>query len=411
MTEFIVASIGLLVLFALVLLFPLRAGSRRLDTGGSNRDWYALRQRELAADAVGDSALVRDAQLRMLEDSVEAGNTSDESRSSFRRAWLIPPMALFAAALYWQLGSAPDVVLAREFAKISDETTAEQIQALMTRLESRSVQRPGNLHYQALLGRYYMGGEDYARAAEVYSRLAQVATQDPQIQAFAAQSEYLASGRKLNQQAQMRAEQALSLDPAQRTALGLLGMAAFEQGQYRGAIDYWRRLLATEPPGSESAQMIRGVIARAEARLSEEDGSVPVLNSRAAAPSLANAGQGDGQVSGASVRVRLVLADGVSVPPSASLFVLARKADATSRMPIAVQRLSADQLPLEIELSDANSMAGQKLSESGEVMVFAQLSPTGQPGEANASHLGQAGPLLPGASPEMVEVVLRPREN
>jgi cytochrome c-type biogenesis protein CcmH len=75
-------------------------------------------------------------------------------------------------------------------------------------------------------------------------------------------------------------------------------------------------------------------------------------------------------------------------------------------MPIAVQRLSASQLPLTLRLDDSNSMAGQKLSEAQEVLVIVQVSPDGRPGEAGATYLGQAGPLVPGDNSTAVEILL-----
>ena len=97
------------------------------------------------------------------------------------------------------------------------------------------------------LARYYMGQEDYSRAAGTYAGLAQELPEDAYVLAAAAQSEYLAADRKLSDLARLRAEQALAIDPHQRTALGLLGMASFEQQQYRAAISYLSLIHISEP--------------------------------------------------------------------------------------------------------------------------------------------------------------------
>ncbi|HEY7775722.1 MAG TPA: hypothetical protein VIC02_04185, partial [Kineobactrum sp.] len=80
-----------------------------------------------------------------------------------------------------------------------------------------------------------------------------------------------------------------------------------------------------------------------------------------------------------------------------------------SRMPIAVQRLQAGDLPATLRLDDSSSMAGQKLSEAGEVVVIVQVSPDGSPGEANASWLGRAGPLQPSRSADTLAITLQPQ--
>jgi len=181
--------------------------------------------------------------------------------------------------------------------------------------------------------------------------------------------------------------------------LGLLGMASFEQGKYRAAIEYWQRLLAMEAPGSESANMIAGVIQTARERLGEAP----------AAQQQVTAAPADEVSGGAGVTVRVPAPEGID--PGDTVFILARNAQSGSRMPIAVRRLTAAQLPVTLRLDDSSSMAGQKLSDTESVMVVVQISPDGKPGEATASWLGQVGPLAPSVGGEPVEIVLRPRDS
>ena len=111
---------------------------------------------------------------------------------------------------------------------------------------------------------------------------------------------------------------------------------------------------------------------------------------------------------GKGVTVRVELPEGVTLAPTETVFVLARNAHSQSRMPIAVERFSADQLPLTVRLDDSRSMAGQKLSEAELVIVAVQVSPQGRPGEANASWLGQLGPIEPSESTEPLLIPLTP---
>jgi cytochrome c-type biogenesis protein CcmH len=107
------------------------------------------------------------------------------------------------------------------------------------------------------------------------------------------------------------------------------------------------------------------------------------------------------------ITVRVELPAGAAVAPADTVFVLARNAESNSRMPVAVQRLSAGELPLTLRLDDSNSMAGQTLSSLAAATVVVQVSPGGQPGEANASWLGRAGPIAPSASGEPVVIRLQ----
>ena len=409
MTFFILACAGLLVFSAVFYLVPRgRKGDVEEDLESANLEWYRLRQAELARE--GSDALQDDARLRLLEDEQQAAAAAPARGGNSFPTWLLlPVIAAMSSVLYYALGAAPDVMISRQLQALDDSSTPEQMQVLMDAVEVRSAQRPDNLDYIALLGRYYMGREEYARAARTYASLAKEIPEDAYALASAAQAEYLAAGRQLSPEARLRAEQSLAIDPHQRTALGLLGMASFEQGKYRAAMAYWERLLAIETPGSEGARMITGVVEMARQRLVEA-GELPATVAAAAPVSQASTpGTPVPEQASAGVTVEVTLPEGAEVAATDTVFVLARNAASDSRMPIAVQRLQAGQLPVTLRLDDSNSMAGQKLSATESVVVVVQVSPNGTPGEANATWLGQGGPLAPGTDLPPVQIVLQPR--
>ncbi len=404
MTSFILACVVLVLFSGLFYLRPgRRSGGVDADLERANIEWYRLRQAELARE--GADSLQDDARLRLLEDEQQARGQAAPvaERQSFPLWLLLPLVAVLSSGLYYLLGAAPDVMISRQLASLDGESSPARLEALLAEVEKRSAQRPGNLDYVALLGRFYMGREDYTRAAQAYAELAREYPEDAFVLASAAQSHYLAAGRKLSDQARVLAQQAIAIDPHQRTALGLLGMASFEQQQYREALSYWQRLLAVEQPGSDSARMIGSVMDMARQRLlaaGETVDSLPLAETAGSAP----VGE-----PGAGVTVRVALPEGASVAPTDTVFVLARSAASDSRMPIAVQRLQAQQLPVTLRLDDSNSMAGQKLSDTESVMVVVQVSPSGAPGEAAATWLGQAGPLAPSSDTSPREILLQPR--
>jgi cytochrome c-type biogenesis protein CcmH len=399
LTIFLLACAALVLLSGAFYLFPrVRPGTTEDDLDRVNLEWFRVRSAELAAQ--GDPELGEDAQLRLLEDQPLRSARSGAASQSFPVWALLPVVALLAGGLYYLLGSAPDVELARQLQAMDENTPPEQMRKLISAVEARSAQRPQNLHYLALLGQYYMGQEDYARATQTYDALVEAVPEDAQALAYAAQAEYLSAGRTLSDRARLRAEQALAADPRQRTALGLLGMAAFEQQQYRAAIDYWQRLQAMEAPDSDNAQMIAEVIETAKQRLGVQEPG--------AKPAAGDAPQQQAAASGPGVTVRVSAPEGSAIDPGDTVFVLARNADSDSRMPIAVQRFNGASLPITLKLDDTNSMAGQKLSETASVIVAVQVSPDGRPGEEGASWLGQAGPVAPSVDAAPLEIVLQP---
>ena len=380
---------GLLLLLAVPFVLLPMAGRRVADDReNANRQWFRLRQAEL--DATADSALVEDAKLRLLEDAAPGGEPAGSASTRRFRSWLLLPLLFgLSAGLYYLLGAAPDVQITRQLNALDENTTPAQLDSLMADIRARIEQRPENLEYTVLLGRFAMQEQDYASAVRYFDALVAAAPGDAAALAYAAQASYLAAGRQLDNPARLRAEQALAVDPHQRTALGLLGMASFEQGQYRAAVAYWERLLAVEPPGSPSHQMIASVIDTARARL-------------------AGAGEPHAAAASVGVTIEVSLPEGAAIDPAATVFVLARDGAGNSRMPIAVQRVSAGQLPLSVRLDDGNSMAGQKISSYEAVRVEVQVSPDGTPGAAKATWLGQAGPLTPGGSSAPVAIQLSP---
>jgi len=398
LTTFLLACAALVLLSGAFYLFPKqRHGQSEADLDRANLEWFRTRRAELEQD--GDAALRDDANLRLLEDQRQ-GEVRPRAVSQSFPVWvLLPVVALLAGSLYYWLGAAQDVELTRQLQAMDEHTSPARMHELISAVEARSAARPDNLHYLALLGRYYMGQEDYARAAQTYGALAEAVPGDAQALAFAAQADYLAAGRTLSERARLRAEQALAADPQQRTALGLLGMASFEQQQYRAAIDYWQRLQAGEAPDSESGRMIAQVIETARQRLAAQDpGAVPA----AVPPPAAGAGAG--------VTVNVSAPTGAGIAPGDTVFVLARNADSGSRMPIAVVRMTGAQLPFTLRLDDGNSMAGQKLSHATAVMVAVQVSPGGRPGEDGATWLGQAGPVTPAVDAPALDIVVHPKQ-
>ena len=253
-----------------------------------------------------------------------------------------------------------------------------------------------------MLGRFYMNEADYGRARVLYLKLIEQAPGDAGALALDAQASYLAAGRILDTDSQILVERALSIDPHQRTALGLLGMAAYENAQYQAAIAYWQRLLVMENPDSSSAQMIQGIIDRAQATLT---GGGAVTSPHEA---VATAVEPEAAVvAGAGIQLRLELASGSEVKASDTVFVFARNPAVASRMPVAVQKLTVAQLPLTLRLDDSNSMAGQKLSSLTEVSVVARVSPSGRPDAQSASYQAELGPLQPAADGPVHALVLR----
>ncbi|MEM1404691.1 MAG: c-type cytochrome biogenesis protein CcmI [Pseudomonadota bacterium] len=400
MTGFHMGAAVLLCIAGALLFWPRRREPRAADAQDPNVRWFRQRSAE-----IGDNeTLLEDAKLRLLEDADDKANSDESERSGAPLLKSQMPVVVFlcvvllSAAIYVSTGSVEDVLIYQDLSSLSPEATDEQRDALRQRIERRSEQRPENLQYLSLLGQLYMASEDYASASETFGMLAAQAPEDPQALALAAQAQFLAGGRALDAESQLLAEKALAIDPAQRTALGLLGMASFEKESYLAAARYWERLQDLESPGSPAFEMLENVL-----NLARERAGLAV--SGAAQSSGFERGTADAAALN-GIRIMLAMDEGQIAENDATLFVFARPAGQDGGMPIAVRRLSAASLPLDIVLTDGDSMAGQLLSNAGEVRITAQLSPSGQPSAANASHMAVSEPVL-ASSETQVTVNLR----
>ena len=337
---------------------------RRGDAPETNEDWLRLRQRELAGEAEA-AQLHEDAALRLLEDQV--GETAPEislrpSYSVLTQLAGVAVVALLAWLLYRLLGSWEDVQIAEQLGQI-EQSQPEDVLALIDRIAVRAEARLDNADYALLLGEYYLSDNEPAKALRYYDLLIEGGATAPEILGKAAQSEFLSSDRVLSRRARARAGQALAVDPTQAAALATMGMAAFEEADYRQAIVHWQRLRELEPLGSPGHDMLGQIIERARQELGEALPEPAVT---------------------AGVVVEVSLSGDQPLPADAVLFVLARPEGTEAGMPIAVVRQTPSSWPLTVRLDDGSSMAGQQISSLSAVSIEVQVSANGQPGRDNA---------------------------
>ncbi len=374
MPTFLLGVVSLVVL-AVAMVSVLPRVWHRSDITETNSDWLTLRQRELKGDS---ESLREEAALRVMEEGDVPPDSLDAATP--RYVWWVQCLgATFLIGgtgwLYLALGAWEDVEIAEQLARLDTAQPADVI-ALIDRIEDRAEVRQANTDYALLLAEYYLSGNEPAAAARYFDRLIAAGANAPEILGKAAQAEFLAADRALSTQARFRAEQALARDPTQSAALTTLGMAAFEEADYRGATTYWQRLRALETPGSPGHTMLGQVITRAEQELAAATGLT-------SAPQEAELQSLQPAVKGA-ISVQIMLPTHLTVPVDAVMFILARPAGVEAGMPIAVVREPVGGWPTTVMLSDATSMAGQRLSDFTSVSIEVQISLTGQPGRANA---------------------------
>jgi cytochrome c-type biogenesis protein CcmH len=348
----------------------------------------------------------RELQQRLLEDvPATAAATAGASAGGGRGVAVLVGVAVpvLAVLLYLQIGNPKafspvqeDVQVAGAETHAGGQMTPEQIEAMVAKLAARMEKNPGDAQGWVMLGRSYAVMGRFADASVAYSKATTLTPNDAQLWADYADLTAMAAGKRLAGKPVELINKALAADPTNQKALALAGSAAFEMGNYSGAVAYWKKLLQLVPPDSQEARGISGGIAEAQTLAS---GGRPPAGPMAAAQSSDNAAQaapGGGSVAGV-VTLSASLAGKAS--PTDTLFIFARAANGP-KMPLAMMRVQVKDLPVSFALDDTMAvMPAMKLSNFQEVVVAAKISKSGSAnpqsgdlqGVSNAVKLGASG--------------------
>jgi cytochrome c-type biogenesis protein CcmH len=260
-----------------------------------------------------------------------------------------------------------------------------QLETAIARLAERLRAEPADVEGWLVLARSQETLEHFEDAAHAYRQAISAATAQQAPAALVARlqadlADALASARQgdLAGPAQAAIDAALALDPRQPKALALAGAAALRRGDTADTRRHWQVLLALLEPGSDMALRVEADLQR----LAQP--AAPVVTTP-----------------GLRVRVAVDAAQAARMPAGATVFVIVRPAG--QRMPAAVRRLPAAELPADVVVDDRHAMSPDRpLSGFDGVTVEARLSPSGQamsqPGdwasEALPARRGQPGPAL-----------------
>jgi cytochrome c-type biogenesis protein CcmH len=207
---------------------------------------------------------------RMLEDVSASADTAtkpapvgSDRRQAYVFALAIP---VIAVVLYLQIGNPslrpqghpeppPETTVAESSqpdSQMAQPNVAANVAALAKRLE----QNPNDVQGWAMLGRSYTSMKKYKEASDAYAKATALKADDADLWADYAFAVAMTNGQHLQGQPQELIKKSLTLDPDNAKGLELAGSAAFEMKNYKQAIDYWQRLLAKTPAGSDLAQTI-----------------------------------------------------------------------------------------------------------------------------------------------------------
>lgn len=400
-------SACLLLALALALILPAllktRIPTNNPADDAAQANLSVLRSQLAQLDAELTAGSISQEQLALAKSEIECRALEEESAPesaiasvrSTRTAWALGlTVPLLALSVYGFLGNLQALDSANLQAKAETEPSREQIEAMVNglaaRLEALPSDQPGDPKAWEMLARSYAAMQRFPQASKAYARAIELTPNNAQLLADQADVLAMLQGQSTIGEPTRLIEKALKIDPENLKALALAGGAAFERNDFMTAIRYWTRARALAPPDGEFASGLNRSLEEARVALGTSSSSAAgsVVGNPVAMPTNTGAGiQG---------KVSLAPALASRIQPDDTVFIFARATEGP-RMPLAILRRKASELPITFTLDDSTAMSQEmRLSKFPWVVVGVRVSRSGNAMPQSGDLLGQSGAVRVG---------------
>ena len=390
---------GIFIVASLLFILPTLLRNKESDTGvarnSTNVSIYQDQISELDNDLRNDilnqeqyNQSKHELQQRMMLDMPEKSSISEKIINTKRSiatpivlALLIP---VSAVSLYLLLGNTKALLPqppVKQMELVGNNLTSEgdghqEISSMVDNLVKRLEEEPDNLEGWKMLGQTYAIMGRFDEAKDIYAKLLAKSPDNPEALVNYADVFAMTQDGSLMGKPVELIHKALSIDPKNPKALALAGTAKFEQGEFMQAAVYWEELLAIIPAESKLAQSVSGSIKQAKALASNNEGDVLITKQQSSesAKDLSN------KVSSPTISgvVNISPALLAKISPEDTLYIYAR-AKSGPKMPLAIVRLQAKDLPAKFTLKDGMGMnPNMKLTSFPEVIISARVTKSGK---------------------------------
>ncbi|HFD92518.1 MAG TPA: c-type cytochrome biogenesis protein CcmI [Gammaproteobacteria bacterium] len=423
MTVFVAAAL-LLVVAALVFVIPplLQKGrgkgeeEHRVLNISVYRDQMAELERDREADVISQEQYEQgrlELEKRLLEDVSDGEGSEGDVRPAEGRPSRAPAIAVgiflpvFAAGVYLTLGT-PDALnpeqaqAPRITPDMSQEQIADQINLMVAQLAKRLEDDPTDAEGWAMLGRSLIALERFDEALSALENATRLNDGDAQLFADYADALAMAGGQSLEGRPMELIRKALEIDPNNQKALWLAGTAAYERADFEEALKYWEHLYQLVPKGSQAARSMESNIAEVKALLAGRDPNAVAEAQPAPAATMGQASDAGAGIEKLDGVVSLDSALQDRVDGSDTVFIFAR-APQGPRMPLAIIRAQASDLPMKFTLDDSTAInPAMKLSMFSQVEVVARISRSGDATPKSGDLQGSSGIVGAGSTADIV---------
>ena len=372
---FWIAAIGLLLLALLILLPPIlrvqltdQADDRQKQNIDIARDKKngldsQLAQGELNQEEYDNTLLDLQTALALDLENIEASDPGQQGRWV---VWLLAvAIPILSFGLYFQLGEYgviknPALAQVPVDTRVQNQLTNLSFEEIEELIKQRLRNNPEDAEGWFVLGKTYMARQKFDKAITAYQRTYDLVGEEPGVMFSLADALAMQNDGAMQGEPEQLVRRGLEISPQDPTGLWLAGLAAEQRQDYKGAHALWSQLMPLIQNDPESSTEVRELIQILEQRDPQLSASVAVVRILNLSISLAE-------------NLRHLAAPGDSV------FVYAKAMDGPP-MPLAVKRLTVQDLPADVILSDSDAMIQtMKLSSFARVIVGARVSISGNP--------------------------------
>jgi len=310
---------------------------------------------------------------RMLEDTAQAENSADAKSPRALVSAMVLAVLLPVAAMttYVWLGQPEGLDSQMTAAEASQQQP--DLQAMADILAQKLQTDSSDPQRWVMLGRTYRALNQYDKALPAYQKALELRGDDD-IALERAEVLALRRGGDFTGEPWAVIRQVLAKNARHFNGLALAGSASYAQGDYKKAIQYW--------------QLARSQLNENDEELKGLDIALNTAREKAGEPAMAPKGPAASQAtvpatapaSGAvlSGRVSIDPIVKAQIAPTDVVFVYATPTDG-QKMPLAILRKTADNLPFDFVLDDSSAMnSASKLSSQTKVMLKVRISKSGE---------------------------------
>lgn len=293
---------------------------------------------------------------------------------------------------------------------------APEMDAAIAGLRARLQQNPEDVDGWMLLARTLRATQQFSEAAEVLERAHGMDPDNPLVMVELAEAwVYLTADGRIEDRSIALLERALTINPDLQKGLWLMGTAAMQRGEYAVAGEFLQALLVQLEPGSDVYNTVQSQLndARSKAGMTPGADSPVMPEMTAAEPQEASADAPE-MTAGAPLETGTWTGTDLDISASegaiqaasngAVLYVMIRDAAVAMGPPIGVRRIINPTLPLQVTITDRDSMMQERMISSlSEVQVQARLSLSGSPA-AKPGDWQSAKQVIPLTSSATVEL-------